>query len=140
MELIEKGVQEGIISFNEDCSRITYIYQNKSRNYNPEEIVQAEVFLKLIYQFCYSEKRIRQFVSVTMGRAEKEADIIVYDDDECTKPIIIVECKRQDVSELEFQQAVEQAASYAYALSGTVKCIWVTSKIKDASFLIDKEK
>lgn len=141
MDIIQNGVEQGYISLNNDCSRITYIYQNKSRNFNnPEEKVQALTFLKLIFQFGYSEKRIHQFVPVTMGSETKEADIVVYDDDECTKPIIIVECKKQDVSELEFQQAIEQAASYAYALAGTVKCIWVTSKIKDATFLIDKER
>jgi len=140
MDLFEIGTRDGLITFNEDCSRITYNYQKKSRNYNnPEERVQAEVFLKLILAFNYSEKRIRQFVPVTMGREVKEADIIVYDDDECTKPVIIVECKKQDVSEMEFQQAIEQASSYAYALAGTIKCIWVTSKIKDACFQIDKD-
>ena len=140
MDLFEIGVHEGIISFNEDNSRITYNYQKKSRNYNnPEEKVQAETFLKLVFTFSYPEKRIRQFVPVTMGSETKEADIIVYDDDECTKPIIVVECKESGVSEQEFQQAINQAASYAYALSGTIKCIWVTSKIKDACFLINKE-
>ena len=49
MDLIEQGIQKGLISFSEDKSRITYLNQNKSRNYNnPEEKVQAETFLKLV--------------------------------------------------------------------------------------------
>ena len=46
-----------------------------------------------------------------MGREIKEADIIVYNDDLCLSPQILVECKRQEVSEAEFQQAIEQAYS-----------------------------
>ena len=75
-----------------------------------------------------------------MGSSTKEADIIVYDDDLFASPLIIVECKKQEVSEAEFQQAIEQAASYAYALSGTIKYIWTTSGIKDSYLQIDKER
>lgn len=75
-----------------------------------------------------------------MGSSKKEADIIVYEDDSCLYPSIIVECKKQEVSEAEFLQAIEQAASYAYALSGTIKYIWTTSGIKDSYLQIDKER
>ena len=52
MNLIEDGVRKGLISISEDKSRITYINQNKSRNYNnPEEKVQAEIFLQSIMKF-----------------------------------------------------------------------------------------
>ena len=67
-----------------------------------------------------------------MGSSKKEADIVVYEDDMCLNPSIIVECKKQDVTEAEFMQAIEQAASYAYALSGTIKYIWTTSLIRDS--------
>lgn len=141
MSLIEQGLQKGLISFNEDQSRITYKHINKSRNYlDPEEQVEAESFLKLILVYNYPEKRIKLFEKVTMGSSTREADIIVYDDDMCLNPSIIVECKKQEVSEAEFVQAIEQAASYAYALSGTVKYIWTTSGIKDSYLQIDKER
>lgn len=39
MELIEKGIERGLIRFDEDRNFITYIHQNKKRNYNnPEDI------------------------------------------------------------------------------------------------------
>lgn len=139
--LIKQGVEKGLISFNDDHSRITYSYINKSRNYlDPEEQVEAESFLKLILVYNYPEHRIKLFEKVTMGSSSREADIIVYDDDMCFHPLIIVECKKQEVSEAEFLQAIEQAASYAYALSGTVKYIWTTSGIKDSYLQIDKER
>jgi len=141
MELIEQGMQEGLIRFDEENKNIYYIHQSeKRRNYNnPEEKVQLEAYLTLVLTYGYSPARIVQFKSVTMGSSTKEVDILVYNDDDCTQPHIIVECKREDVSELEFKQAVKQVASYAYALAGTVKYVWVTSKIKNEYFLIDKE-
>lgn len=140
-DIIKKGIEDGLISFNDDYSRITYTHANKSRNYlDPEEQVEAESFLKLILFYNYPKQRIKLFEKVTMGSSTKEADIIVYEDDMCLNPFIIVECKKQDVSEAEFLQAIEQAASYAYALSGTVKYIWTTSGIKDSYLQIDKER
>lgn len=140
-DIIRKGIEKGLISFNEDESRITYTYVNKTRNYlDPEEKVEAESFLKLVLVYNYPVQRIKLFEKVKMGSSTKEADIIVYDDDLFESPLIIVECKKQEVSEAEFLQAIEQAASYAYALSGTVKYIWTTSGIKDVYLQIDKER
>lgn len=140
-DYIKIGLENGYISFNEDMSRITYIFQNKERNYNnPEEKVQAETFLRLILDYKYPVNRIRQFVSITMGREVKEADIVVYSDDECMSPYILVECKRQEVSEAEYQQAIEQAYSYAFALPCDVKYVWVTSGIRSEYFEVDKNQ
>lgn len=138
-DYIKLGLEKGLISFNEDMSRITYIHQKKERNYNnPEEKVQAETFLQLIIDYNYPEKRIKQFVPVTMGRDVKEADIIVYKDDMCLEPYILVECKKQEVSEAEFQQAINQAFGYAYATAGELKYVWVTSSIKSEFFEVDQ--
>lgn len=135
------GLERNLISFNENRSRITYLNQNKERNYNtPEEKVQAETFLRLVFDYNYPESHIRQFVPVTMGRETKVADIIVYKDDSCLIPYILVECKRQEVSEAEYQQAVEQAYSYAYALPSEIKYVWVTSSIKSDFFEVDKNQ
>ena len=123
--LIQQGVKKGIIKFDVENKYITYIHQDKKRNYqNPEEKVQAETFCKLVLEYGYPEKHIQQFVSVKMGVADKEADIIVYADEEFIKPLIIVECKSETITELEFQEAVKQAYSYAHALAGTTKFVF----------------
>ena len=138
-DIIKRGIEKGLISFNKDQSRITYSYVNKTRNYlDPEEVVEAESFLKLILVYNYPVQRIKLFEKVTMGSSKKEADIIVYEDDSCFNPSIIVECKKQDVSEAEFLQAIEQAASYAYALSGTVKYLWYNRKNQMYNFFQTK--
>ena len=140
-DYIQIGIDKGLISFNEDRSRITYIFQKKERNYNnPEEKVQAEAFLRLILDYHYPERHIRQFVPVTMGSDIKEADIVVYDDEMCLTPHIVVECKKQDISEAEFLQAVNQAYSYAYSLPCDVKYVWVTSGIRNEYYEVDKNQ
>ena len=141
MDLIESGIKKRLISFDKYRKYITYLHQKKKRNYtNPEEQVQAETFLKLILVYDYPVERIRQFVNVTMGSSTKEADILVYNDDDCSEPHIIVECKKSEVSELEFEQAIEQGFTYCYATAKTVKFLWVTSGIKDRYFEVNKEK
>ena len=140
-DYIKIGLEKKLISFNEDRTRIKYIHQGKERNYNnPEEKVQAETFLRLIVDYNYPVGRIRQFVPVTMGREVKEADIVVYDDDMCMRPHILIECKRQEVSEAEYQQAIEQAYGYAYALPSDIKYVWITSGIKSDYFEVDKNQ
>lgn len=139
--ILDNGVKNKLIKFSEDKKTIYYLHQNKKRNFlDPEEKVQAETYLELILIYGYPKERVKVFVPVTMGAYTKEADIIVYDDDKCTLPKIIIECKKPEVSELEFQQAVEQAFAYAYATARTIKYIWVTSGIKDKYFEFNKDK
>ncbi|MDB9392141.1 N-6 DNA methylase [Microcystis aeruginosa] len=139
MSLIQEGIKKGLIKLDDEQKYITYINQNKKRNYsNPEEQVQAETFLKLVLTYGYAQKRIRLFVPVAMGSSTKEADIIVYNDDEYKSPHIVVECKKQEVSELEFTQAVEQGFSYAVAEGA--KYVWITSGIKDEYYQVPTEK
>ena len=127
MNIVNEGIKKKLITLDDDGKYIVYINENKRRNYsNPEEKVQAETFLALILTYNYPPQRIRQFVKVTMGAETKEADIVVYNDDACTKPHIVVECKKEDVSEAEFEQAGNQAFSYAQAVAGTIKYVWVT--------------
>jgi type I restriction enzyme M protein len=141
MDILQQALEQNIISFEEERKYITYVRQNKRRNFhNPEEKVQAETFCRLILEYGYSERRIEQFVPVKMGVSEKEADIIVYHDDECAKPYIVVECKSPEVSEMEFKEAVKQANSYAHAVAGTTKYIWVTKGNKQEFYRFDKDK
>ena len=139
MTIIEQGIQKGLISFDEERKTITYLHQNKKRNYNnPEEKVQAETFLKLILIYGYPVKCIKQFVSVQMGAETKEADIIVYADDKCEETHILVECKKEEITDQQFNVAVDQA--YSYAVAEGAKFVWTTSRIKDQYFEIPDKK
>jgi type I restriction enzyme M protein len=141
MNLIEQGIINKLITISDDEKQISYCNFHRPRNYsNPEEKVQAETFIKLVLQYGYSSSKIKMYETVTMGSEKKEADIIVYNDDDCTQPHILVECKKEAVSEQEFLQAIEQAYSYAYALPNDVKYVWVTSGAKDEYFEVDKKR
>lgn len=139
-EIIVAGQKANLIKISNDLSTITYVHQNIARNYNnPEEKVQAETFCELVLKYNYPVEHVKLYVKVTVGSDVKEADIIVYNDLECKKPYIIVECKKEQITEQEFKQAVRQAYAYAFATAGTVKYIWVTSGIKDEFYSFDKE-
>ena len=139
MSLIETGIEKGYIRFDEDKNFITYIHQNKKRNYNnPEEKVQAETFLTLVLNYGYPVNRIKLFVSVQVGSETKEADIIVYEDDDCEQTYILVECKKEEITDQQFNIAVNQAYSYCVAEGG--KYVWTTSKIINEYYEVPKEK
>ena len=139
VDLLVEGVDRQLIRFDQDRKYITYCLENKRRNYeNPEEKVQAESFLRLVIIYKYPVNRIRQFVPVQMGSETKEADIMVYADDALKTPHIVVECKKQEVSELEFVRAVDQAFSYAVAEGG--KYVWVTSGLKNEYYEVPAKK
>jgi type I restriction enzyme M protein len=141
MNLIDSGIEKGLIRFDEERNFITYVLQNKKRNYNnPEEKVQAETFLTLILIYGYPVNRIKQFVSVQMGSETKEADIIVYNNDECVSPYILIECKKDDITDQQFNIAVNQAYSYANSGNVQAKYVWITSKIKNQYYEVVKEK
>jgi len=139
MNLIEQGIQKGLISFDEEGNFITYIHQKKKRNYNnPEEKVQAETFLTLILIYGYPVNRILQFVSVQMGSETKEADLIVYNDDEHEETYILVECKKDELTDQQFTVAVDQA--YSYAVAEGAKYVWTTSRIKNQYYEVPDNK
>jgi type I restriction enzyme M protein len=139
MDLFAEGLKHKLIRYEDGDKYIVYVHQGKRRNYtNPEEKVQAESFLSLVLIYKYPVQRIRQFVSVQMGSETKEADIIVYEDDALKSPSIVIECKKPDVSELEFRRAADQAVSYAVAEGA--RYVWVTSKLKNEYFEIPAKK
>ncbi len=142
MDILQKAIEKNLILLDDERKYITYIRQNKKRNFqNPEEKVQAETFCRLVLEYGYSAERIEILKAVPMGvDVTKQADIIVYADDARQQSYIIVECKSPEVSEMEFKQAVGQAFSYAYAIAGTTKFIWVTKGNKQEFYRFDKEK
>lgn len=129
-ELFCKGISNKYISVNQEMSVITYHCKNgtKRRLSNPEEFIQALTYLKLIFEYNYQPQHISVNESVQMGAETKEADIIVYNESN-NKIQIVVECKEENINERQFQVAIDQAYSYAHALSA--KYIWVTSGIKN---------
>lgn len=84
------------------------------------------------------KKRIKQFVSVQMGSDTKEADLIVYNDDKHEETYILVECKKEDLTDQQFNIAVDQA--YSYAVAEGAKYVWTTSRIKNQYYEVPDKK
>lgn len=134
-DYLQIGIEKGLVSFNEDKSRITYytIPQTKSYKYSdPEEKVRAEVFLQLVLDYGYPIKKVQLEVQVPRRTPNDWADIVVFNDDECLSPYIVVECKHKDVSEQEFVQAIEQGFGNANSLKAHF--LLVTSGIKTLAY------
>lgn len=132
IQTIERGLQEGLLSFNEDRSRITY---HCGRDYstsfkNPEEKVRASYYVQLILEYKYPRNRIDIEVIVPRRTPEDRADIIVYSDDELKSPYIVVEVKKDGVSDAEFKQAIEQGFGNANNFGSTEFVVIVAGNTK----------
>lgn len=128
---IQRGIRKGYISLAEDRNKITY---HCSRNYitsfkNPEEKIRASYFAELSLDYQYPEKRIDFEVPVPRRTPKDRADIVVYEDGELKEPYLVVECKKDGITDAEFKQAIEQAfgnanslrAKYASVVAGNTR-------------------
>lgn len=126
MSLINRAIKDRHIVMDKKNNTVTYLPHTKTRNLkNPEEEIQLEAFLELIYTYDYPSHKLKVSDRVKMGSASKEADIMVYEDDECKNPYIVVECKKREVSKNQFNEAIDQG--FSYAASTNANFVWVTS-------------
>ena len=131
---LEQAIEDGHakISGEGKTQRIHYIAANHSERWSdPEEKVRAEFWAELLYKYQYRPERVRFEVKVPRRTPHDLADIVIYGDkdDELKAPWFVFECKRADVSDAEFAQAIEQAcgnraslgAIYAGAIAGLTR-------------------
>lgn len=118
---VERGIAKKILSLSPDESKITYhCSRDYTENFNdPEEKVRASYFVELVLDFQYPIDKIDIEVLVPRRIPEDRADIVVYEDDELKKPFIVVECKKDGITDAEFKQAIEQAFGNANSLRST---------------------
>lgn len=102
------------------------------KSYNiadPEEQVRASFYYELTKKYQYPKERVDLEVIVPRREPTDKADIVVYEDDEKKKPYIVVECKKDGISQAEIKQAIEQAfgnanslrSKYAILVAGNVR-------------------
>lgn len=111
--------------------RIIYVADNghSEKWSDPEEKIRASFYAELIYRYDYPPSRIGVEMTVPRRTPSDRADLVVYNDDERKDPFIVIECKRDNVSDAEFTQAVEQAcgnraslgAKYAATVAGITR-------------------
>lgn len=111
-EWLEKAIADGKARLFTEAgkTRIHYVAVDHTEIYDdPEEWVRADFWAQLIYQYEYPEQRIAVEVPVPDRVPGDYADLAVCHDDERTNPFAVIECKRDDITTAEFDQAVEQA-------------------------------
>ncbi len=114
--LILSAIQRNLIEIHGD--RITYnIHQKKSYNWSdPEEWVRARTIAFLVLEKSYTPRSIRTEVIVPRRTPEDLADIVVYKDERCQEPYLVVENKKEHLSPREHNQAIEQLFGNANSL------------------------
>lgn len=131
---LERAIEDGHARIGDEgkAQRIHYVAANHSERWSdPEEKIRAEFWAELIYKYQYRPERIRFEVKVPRRTPNDFADIVICPDEdgELKSPWLVFECKRADVSDAEFAQAIEQAcgnraslgATYAGVISGLTR-------------------
>lgn len=139
MTNLERAIKDGYahIIGEKGKQKITYVSSdNHVENYSdPEEKVRAEFWAELIYKYEYPVNRIKIEVTVPDRLPTDRADIVVFRDDECKRPYAVVECKKDGVTDAEFNQAIEQGvgnatwvklrADYVVIIAGGLVVFWM---------------
>lgn len=132
-ELIKKGLAKKLIAFDAEQKNITYIVQNKKFRFtDPEEKVRVKAYLSLVFDYGYSPEQIDIEHAVPHRVPNLFADMVVFTDKTLKSSLILVECKREDASQGELNQAVEQG--FGYANSTRAHYLWMTSGIRNDYF------
>ncbi len=112
MTFLERAINDGHAKFSGEGKqqKITYIAVNQTERYaDPEEQVRAEFWAELIYRYGYEPNRIGVEITVPDRTPSDRADLVVFRDDQRKKPYAVIECKKDGITDAEFNQAVEQA-------------------------------
>lgn len=111
---LERAIEDGHarITGEGKNQRIHYVAANHFERWSdPEEKVRAEFWAELIYKYQYRPDRMRFEVRVPRRVPNDLADLVIYSekDEDFKAPYFVFECKRPDLSDAEFAQAVEQS-------------------------------
>jgi restriction endonuclease S subunit len=109
---IDKAFSDGHLRIDQSgrVEKIVYVAANRRERWSdPEEKIRAEFYAELIYRYGYSPDRIGIEITVPDRSPNDFADIVVFRDNEKKRPFAVVECKKESISDAEFNQAVEQA-------------------------------
>lgn len=110
LQIITKGKTE----------RVVYVASGHSEKWgDPEEKVRAAFYAELIYKYGYKPERIGVEVTVPRRVPSDRADLVVHKDDDHKEPFIVIENKKDGISDNEFNQAIEQACGNRASLGAT---------------------
>jgi type I restriction enzyme M protein len=109
---VSRALEEGHLRLDQSgkTEKIVYVAASRSERWaDPEEKVRAEFYAELIYRYGYTPDRIGVEITVPDRSPNDFADLVVFKDDDRKRPFATIECKKEAISDAEFNQAVEQA-------------------------------
>ena len=116
-KILKDGERKGYFRVLNDGAKIEYLSSGHKENLNdPEEKVRAEYYFDLLEKYHYPAKRVELETEMPARVPRFFADIVIYEDDAKKKPYIVVECKKDGISDAEFEQATKQAIGNARVL------------------------
>src|SRR3989338_2248296 len=116
-KILKDGERKGYFRVLNDGTKIEYLPSGHKENLNdPEEKVRAEYYFDLLEKYHYPAKRVELETEMPARVPRFFADIVIYEDDAKKKPYIVVECKKDGISDAEFEQATKQAIGNARVL------------------------
>ncbi len=116
-KILKDGERKGYFRVLNDGAKIEYLPSEHKENLNdPEEKVRAEYYFDLLEKYHYPAKRVELETEMPARVPRFFADIVIYEDDAKKKPYIVVECKKDGISDAEFEQATKQAIGNARVL------------------------
>ena len=116
-KILKDGERKGYFRVFNDGAKIEYLPSGHKENLNdPEEKVRAEYYFDLLEKYHYPAKRVEIETEMPARVPRFFADIVIYEDDAKKKPYIVVECKKDGISDAEFEQATKQAIGNARVL------------------------
>lgn len=121
---LERAFEEDLARLEGESGRerIRYAAADHSARWaHPEEKVRAELWAELLYRYEYPAELIAFEVTAPDRTPERRADLVIYQAaaDGGKSPWFVFECKRADVTDAEFNQAVEQAVGNRNLLGAT---------------------
>lgn len=114
-DYLSLGKKKGYFVF--DKGKIKYSAVGKSYNFSSlEEKVRMIYYFDLIEKYNYPVDKIEFEVGMPDRTPDRYADIVVFTNNKQRKPYIVAECKKDGISDAEFEQAVKQAIANARLL------------------------
>jgi type I restriction enzyme M protein len=113
---VGEAIERGFIALQGD--RVHYLL-HREKDFawgDPEEWVRCALVAYLIIERGYPPKRMDTEVVVPRRLPSDFADIVVFRDDRCRDPYLVVECKSDPQRAAARRQAIEQAIGNAHSL------------------------
>lgn len=115
---VVEAIARKIIHVDEEAGQVEYSLHTRKRYDwdDPEEWVRARTIAFLVVTRGYPANRIKTEVTVPRRTPSDHADVVVYQDDRCLTPYLVVENKAANQSKPNRAQAIEQLFGNANSL------------------------